>query len=54
MAGSPHRIGLKMILGVNQQPIQNLGALRKMLDSSPPVLALNIQRGENKLYLLMQ
>ncbi|NIG98841.1 MAG: serine endoprotease DegP [Serratia symbiotica] len=51
------RIGLKkgdVILGVNQQPIQNLGELRKMLDSSPPVLALNIQRGENKLYLLMQ
>lgn len=50
------RIGLKkgdVILGVNQQPIQNLGELRKMLDSSPPVLALNIQRGENKLYLLM-
>lgn len=51
------RIGLKkgdVILGINQQPIQNLGELRKMLDSSPPVLALNIQRGENKLYLLMQ
>lgn len=51
------RIGLKrgdVILGVNQQPIQNLGELRKILDSSPPVLALNIQRGENKLYLLMQ
>lgn len=51
------RIGLKkgdVILGVNQQPIQNLGELRKILDSSPPVLALNIQRGENKLYLLIQ
>lgn len=51
------RIGLKkgdVILRINQQPIQNLGELRKMLDSSPPVLALNIQRGENKLYLLMQ
>jgi serine protease Do len=51
------RIGLKkgdVILGVNQQPIQNLGELRKMLDSSPPLLALNIQRGESKLYLLIQ
>jgi len=51
------RIGLKkgdVILGINQQPIQNLGELRKILDSSPPVLAFNIQRGENQLYLLMQ
>ncbi|VAX76396.1 Periplasmic serine endoprotease DegP [Serratia symbiotica] len=51
------RIGLKkgdVILGINQQPIQSLGELRKILDSAPPVLALNIQRGERKLYLLMQ
>ncbi|HEI8866883.1 serine endoprotease DegP [Serratia sp. AKBS12] len=51
------RIGLKkgdVILGVNQQPIQNLGELRKILDSKPPVLALNVQRGDSTLYLLMQ
>jgi serine protease Do len=51
------RIGLKkgdVILGVNQQPIQNLGELRKILDSKPSVLALNIQRGDTSLYLLMQ
>lgn len=51
------RIGLKkgdVILGVNQQPIQNLGELRKILDSKPSVLALNIQRGDASLYLLMQ
>ncbi|ANS41180.1 serine endoprotease DegP [Serratia inhibens] len=51
------RIGLKkgdIILGVNQQPIQNLGELRKILDSKPSVLALNIQRGDTQLYLLMQ
>lgn len=51
------RIGLKkgdVILGVNQQPIQNLGELRKILDSKPSVLALNIQRGESQLYLLAQ
>lgn len=43
-----------MILGVNQQPIQNLGELRKILDSKPSVLALNILRGDTSLYLLMQ
>ncbi len=51
------RIGLKkgdVILGVNQQAIANLGELRKILDSKPSVLALNVQRGDNSLYLLMQ
>jgi serine protease Do len=51
------RIGLKkgdLILGVNQQPVANLGELRKILDSKPSVLALNIQRGDTSLYLLMQ
>lgn len=51
------KIGLKkddIILGVNQQPIHNLGELRKILDGKPPVLALNVQRGDTTLYLLMQ
>ena len=51
------RIGLKkgdIIMGVNQQPVQNLGELRKILDSKPSVLALSIQRGDTSLYLLMQ
>ena len=51
------RIGLKkgdVILGVNQQAIANLGELRKILDTKPSVLALNVQRGDNSLYLLMQ
>lgn len=51
------RIGLKkgdVILSVNQQPIQNLGVLRKILDSKQSVLALNIQRGDSQLYLLLQ
>ena len=51
------RIGLKkgdIILGVNQQPVQNLGELRKILDTKPSVLALNVQRGDTTLYLLAQ
>lgn len=51
------RIGLKkgdIIMGINQQPVQNLGELRKILDTKPSVLALSIQRGDTSLYLLMQ
>ncbi|MGK2946410.1 MAG: serine endoprotease DegP [Candidatus Malihini olakiniferum] len=51
------KIGLKkddVILGVNQQPVQNLSELRKILDSKPPVLALNVRRGDVTLYLLAQ
>ena len=51
------RIGLKkddLILGVNQQPVTNLGELRKILDTKPSVLALSIKRGDSNIYLLMQ
>ncbi|QWA10064.1 serine endoprotease DegP [Sodalis ligni] len=51
------RIGLKkgdIILGVNQQPVQNMGDLRKILDTKPSVLALNVQRGDTTIYLLAQ
>ncbi|ELY3984661.1 serine endoprotease DegP [Cronobacter muytjensii] len=57
-AGSPAaRIGLKkgdIIVGANQQPVNNIAELRKILDSKPSVLALNIQRGDSSIYLLMQ
>ncbi len=49
------RIGLKkddIILGVNQQTVTNLGELRKILDSKPSILALNIKRGDSNIYLL--
>lgn len=51
------RIGLKkgdVIIGANQQRVKNIAELRKILDSKPSVLALNIQRGDTSLYLLMQ
>ncbi|MFW5408315.1 serine endoprotease DegP [Pectobacterium brasiliense] len=51
------KIGLKkddIILGVNQQSVQNIGELRKILDSKPAVLALNVRRGESTIYLLAQ
>ena len=51
------QIGLKkgdVILAANQQPVKNIAELRKILDAKPSVLALNIQRGDASLYLLMQ
>lgn len=50
-------IGLKkgdVIVGVNQKPVNNIAELRKILDAKPAVLALNVQRGDTTLYLLMQ
>ena len=50
-------IGLKkgdVIVGANQQPVKNIADLRKILDSKPSVLALNIQRGDCTIYLLRQ
>ncbi|WP_224653634.1 serine endoprotease DegP [Pectobacterium versatile] len=51
------KIGLKkddIILGVNQQTVQNIGELRKILDSKSAVLALNVRRGDSTIYLLAQ
>lgn len=51
------RIGLKkgdIIIGVNQQVVNNIVELRKILDTKPSVMALNIQRGDSTIYLLMQ
>ncbi len=50
-------IGLKkgdIIIGVNQQVVNNIAELRKILDTKPSVMALNIQRGDSTIYLLMQ
>lgn len=49
--------GLKkddIIIGVNRQKVENLGQLRKILDTKPSAIALNIIRGENNFYLLIQ
>ncbi|WP_330961443.1 Do family serine endopeptidase [Photobacterium sp. 53610] len=51
------RYGLKeddIIIGLNRQPIRNLGELRKALDKQPSVLALEIRRGDNELYLIIR
>ncbi|MBZ4312890.1 PDZ domain-containing protein, partial [Mycobacterium tuberculosis] len=57
-AGTPAaQIGLKkgdVIVGANQQPVKNIADLRKIFDAKPSVLALNIQRDDASIYLLLQ
>lgn len=51
------RYGLQkddIILGVNRKAIKNLGELRKALDKNPNVLALEVKRGGNILYLIIR
>lgn len=50
------RIGLQsadIIIGINRTAIHNINELRQMIDSQPPALALNIQRGHQTLYLML-
>ncbi len=51
------RYGLEkgdIIIGLNRSPIKNLGELRKALEDQPNVLALEIQRNEAVLYLVIR
>lgn len=43
-----------IIVGVNRIRVRNLGELRKMLEKKPSVLALNIQRGDRTIYLVVR
>ena len=49
--------GLKLgdiIIGINRQSIESTQDLRKALDEKPSAVALNILRGKNNFYLLVQ
>ena len=49
--------GLKsgdVIIGINRQKVENLDQLRKILESKPSAIALNIIRGDSNFYLLVQ
>ncbi|MEW5682922.1 MAG: Do family serine endopeptidase [Pseudomonadota bacterium] len=51
------QIGLQaddVILGVNRQRVENLAALRKALEGRSGIAALNIQRGNTTLYVLIR
>ncbi|MDP2501985.1 serine endoprotease DegQ [Vibrio splendidus] len=43
-----------IIIGVNRQPVKNLAEFRKILEKQPSVLALNIQRGDRTIYLVIR
>ncbi len=43
-----------VIVGLNRTPVPNLAELRKLLEGKPPLLALNIIRGSDSIYLLLQ
>ncbi len=42
-----------VIIGVNRQRVENINALRKLLEAKPAVMALNIVRGDENIYLLL-
>lgn len=51
------RLGLKkgdVIISANQQKVDNIAELRKIMESKPSVLALQIIRGSATIYLLIQ
>ena len=43
-----------IIIGVNRQSVSNLAEFRKILEKQPGVLALNIQRGDRTIYLVIR
>ncbi|PMG30460.1 serine endoprotease DegQ [Vibrio splendidus] len=43
-----------IIIGVNRQPVKNLAEFRTILEKQPGVLALNIQRGDRTIYLVIR
>ncbi|MDH5904014.1 Do family serine endopeptidase [Vibrio splendidus] len=43
-----------IIIGVNRQPVKDLAEFRKILEKQPGVLALNIQRGDRTIYLVIR
>ncbi|TQI82406.1 serine protease DegQ [Serratia fonticola] len=56
--GSPAaQVGLQkgdVIIGVNRERIENITALRKLIESKPAVMALSIVRGDESIYLLLR
>lgn len=43
-----------IIIGINRNPVENIGQLRKILEDKPSVIALNILRDGSNFYLLVQ
>ncbi len=43
-----------IIIGVNRQRVKNIADLRAIMDTNPSILALNIQRGDRTIYLVVR
>ncbi|GGB36555.1 serine endoprotease DegQ [Oceanisphaera marina] len=43
-----------VIIGVNRKRVKDLSDLRKIIESKPDVIALNIQRGNSSIYLVLR
>ncbi|MEO3990409.1 serine endoprotease DegQ [Pseudocitrobacter cyperus] len=43
-----------VIIGINRQRIQSIAEMRKVLETKPSVIALNVMRGEESIYLLLR
>ena len=56
--GTPaEQVGLQkddVIVGVNRTRVTSLAEMRKVLEGKPPVLALNVVRGDESIYLLLR
>lgn len=56
--GSPAaQVGLHkddVIIGINRQPTQSIAELRKVLEAKPAVIAVNVMRGNESIYLLIR
>ncbi|MXP50250.1 Do family serine endopeptidase [Pantoea sp. Eser] len=56
--GTPaEQVGLQkddVIISVNRNRVQSIAEMRKVLEGKPPVLALNVVRGDESIYLLLR
>lgn len=43
-----------MIIGVNRNRVQSIAEMRKVLESKPTVIALQIMRGNESIYILLR
>jgi serine protease DegQ len=43
-----------IIIGLNRERVRSIAELRKVLESKPAVIALNVIRGNESIYLLLR
>ncbi|ROP58024.1 DegQ peptidase [Enterobacter sp. BIGb0383] len=43
-----------VIININRTRVQSIAEMRKLLETKPPVIALNVMRGNDSLYLLIR